>query len=159
MLLAEVLPRWPEDVAGWLAWDDARVLEGLREDPRPAARAIRDRRALPVCVAAFELTADPGERSAAMGLAAALEQALGEAPRVDSSARLVAFRPDGDLPVLDATGRVRSIWTASPILRRMDPDIELRRLYVPRALAPRAREVVAAEHRRGMQVRLFPAGG
>jgi HD superfamily phosphohydrolase len=157
LLLAEVLPEWPapEDVDGWLAWDDARLLDTLRDDSRPAARALRDRHALPVCVAAFELSSDPGERSAAAELAQALEAALGAAPRVDSSARLSAFRPDGDIPVRDPSGRVRSIFTASPVLRRMDPDIELLRLYVPRELAARATAEVDAWQRRGAQLRLF----
>lgn len=155
LLLAEVLPRWPSDVEGWLSWDDARVLELLRDDARPAARAIRDRRELPACVAEFEITADPGERAAAEGLAVALTEALGEPPRVDSSARLVAFKPAGDIPVIDASGRTTSIFTASPVLRRMDPDIELRRLYVPRALVNPAREAVDSFQRRGAQLKLF----
>ena len=157
LLLAEVLPDFPaeDDVAGWLAWDDARVLERLRDDPRPAARALRDRRALPVCVAAFEVSSDAEERTAAAELAHTLTEELGAPPRVDSSATLRAFRPDGDIPVRDPGGRVRSIFTASPVLRRMDPDIELVRIYVPREQAEVAANAVEAWRRRGAQLRLF----
>ncbi len=155
LLLEEVVPRWPSDLDAWLGWDDGRVLELLREDPRPAARALRDRRALPACVAEFEVTADPAQRAEAAALAGELERALGQQPRVDSSARLVAFKPAGDIAVVDDAGCVRSVFTASPVLRRMDPDIELRRIYVPREAAADARAVVERFRRQGAQMRLF----
>lgn len=159
LLLEEVVPRWPQDdLDAWLSWDDGRVLELLREDPRPAAQALRDRRVLPACVAEFEVTADPVQRAEAAALAGELERALGDAPRVDSSARLVAFKPAGDIAVVDDAGGVRSVFTASPVLRRMDPDIELRRIYVPRACAREAREVVERFRRQGAQMRLFGGG-
>jgi HD superfamily phosphohydrolase len=155
LLLEEVLPRWPTDVEGYLAWDDARVLEVLRDDARPAARCVRDRCDVPACIAEFETTADPADREAADSVAARVREAIGHGVHVDSSARLVAFRPGGDIPILDADGAATSVFTASPVLRRMDPDIELRRVYAPRARAEEARAIVRACRGRGLQLRLF----
>lgn len=154
-LLEAVLPRWPEDPDGYLAWDDARVLELLRDDPRPEARAIRDRRHLPACVAELEVTANPTQRAEAEALVHVVAGALGEPPLVDSSARMAAFRPDGDIPIVDADGVVTSIFAASPVLRRMDPEIETWRIYVPRDRETPSREAVAAFRRQAVQLRLF----
>jgi hypothetical protein len=101
------------------------------------------------------VTADPAERAEADTIVRRLEAVLGEAPIVDSSARLVAFRPEGDIPIVDPDGRVKSVFAASPVLRRMDPTIEVRRVYVPRALADAARAEVAALRREAVQLKLF----
>ncbi|MFZ5480702.1 MAG: HD domain-containing protein [Myxococcota bacterium] len=155
LLLEQVLPDFPDDPGEFLEWDDARVLELLRGDPRPAALAVRERVALPACVAELEVTAAEDPRAEAAELARLVGEALGEPPLVDSSARMTAFRPAGDIPIVDPDGRVGSVFAASPVLRRMDPDVEVRRIYVPRAREGEAREVVAAFRRRGAQLRLF----
>ncbi len=155
LLLEEVLPRWPADVEGYLTWDDARVMEALRGDPRAAARAVRERAEVPACIGEFELTADPDQRAAAEAITARLREALAEDLRVDSSARLTAFKPSGDVPILDAHGAATSVFAASPVLRRMDPDIELRRVYAPRARAAEARALVGELRVRGAQLHLF----
>jgi HD superfamily phosphohydrolase len=155
LLLEEVLPRWPSDVDGYLAWDDARVLEGLRDDARPAARAVRERVAIPVCIGEFEITADPEQHAAAEAVTARLREALAGDVRVDSSARLTAFKPSGDVPILDGHGAVTSVFAASPVLRRMDPNIDLRRVYVPRTRAAEALALVEGARVRGAQLRLF----
>ncbi|MES2643232.1 MAG: HD domain-containing protein [Myxococcota bacterium] len=156
LLLEDVLPDWPTDPEGFLDWDDGRAFELLRHDPRPAARAIWERR-IPACVAELEVSADPTQRAEADAIAARLGEVLGAAPRVDSSARMVTFRPSGDIPILDTDGRVRSVFAASPVLRRMDPHVEVRRIYVDRALAERARAEVAAFRGQAVQLRLFKA--
>lgn len=155
LLLETVLPRWPDDPDDYLEWDDARVLELLRGDPRPAARAVRDRRALPACVAELEVSAAPTQREEADALERVVAEVLGEPALVDSSARMAAFRPDGDIPIVDPDGGVTSIFAASPVLRRMDPDIEHRRIYVPRAAEAACRDAVARFRREGVQLRLF----
>lgn len=147
LLLEELLPDWPEEPEAFLEWDDGRLWERLRRDPRPEARAIVERR-LPACVAELEVGAE------AAAEADELAAWIGEV-RVDSSARLVAFRPEEDLAILEPDGRVRSIFAASPVLRRMDPRVEIRRFYVPREQAEAARARVAAFHRRTTQLRLF----
>lgn len=154
-LLERVLPAWPEDPEAYLAWDDARVLELLRVDPRPEARALRDRRGLPACVAEVEVTANPAQRAEADALVHVVGDALGEAPLVDSSARMAAFRPEGDIPIVEPDGGVASVFTASPVLRRMDPEIEHLRIYVPRDREAPCREAVAAFRRQAVQLRLF----
>lgn len=153
LLLEEVLPDWPHDPDAFLEWDDARAGELLRVDPRPAARAVWERR-VPACVAELEVSEDPAQRAEADAIAAHLGNVLGVAPRVDSSARLVTFRPDGDIPILDG-GRTRSVFAASPVLRRMDPTVEMRRIYVDRPYADAARAEVAAFRREAVQLRLF----
>lgn len=153
LLLEEVLPDWPTDPEAFLDWDDARAGELLRLDPRPAARAVWERR-VPACVAELEVSADPEQHAEADALAAHLAAVLGVPPRVDSSARLVTFRPAGDIPILDG-GRTRSVFSASPVLRRMDPTVEMRRIYVNRPLADAARSAVAAFRREAVQLRLF----
>jgi hypothetical protein len=154
LLLEEVLPDWPSDPEEFLEWDDARAGELLRVDPRPAARAVWERR-IPACVAELEVSADPTQRAEADAIAARLADALGVPPRVDSSARLVTFRPAGDIAILEADGRPRSVFAASPVLRRMDPHVEMRRIYVDRPLAAAARAEVEAFRREGVQLRLF----
>ncbi len=154
LLLEEVLPDWPTDPDAFLAWDDGRALELLRDDPRPAARAIWDRR-IPACVAELEVSADPEQLAEADAIAARLGEILGAPPRVDSSARMVTFRPSGDIPILESDGRTRSVFAASPVLRRMDPHVEVRRIYVDRPLADRARAEVVALRRQAVQLRLF----
>ncbi len=154
LLLEEVLPDWPSDPEAFLDWDDGRALELLRVDPRPAARAIWERR-IPVCVAELEISADPAQRIEADAIAARLGDVLGAAPRVDSSARMVTFRPSGDIPILEADGRTRSVFAASPVLRRMDPHVEVRRIYVDRAHADQARAEVATLRGNAVQLRLF----
>jgi hypothetical protein len=155
ILLESVLPDFPTEPEAFLAWDDARVLEGLRDDPRPAALAVRERVALPACVAELEVSAAPEQRAAADELARLVGDALGESPLVDSSARMSAFAPAGDIPIVDPDGLVASVFTASPVLRRMDPTVEVRRVYVPREAEAAARDAVAAFRRRGAQLRLF----
>jgi hypothetical protein len=156
LLLEEVLPAWPTDPDAFLEWDDGRAWELLRVDPRPAARALWTRR-VPTCVAELDVSADPDQRAEADAIALRLTDVLGEAPRVDSSARLVAFRPEGDIPIADPDGRIDSVFAASPVLRRMDPHIEMRRIYVDRAQADAARAEVAAFRRQAVQLRLFAA--
>ncbi len=153
LLLEEVLPDWPTDPEAFLDWDDARAGELLRVDPRPAARAVWERR-VPACVAELEVSEDPAQRAEADAIASHLADMLGVPPRVDSSARLVTFRPAGDIPILDG-GRTRSVFAASPVLRRMDPTVEIRRIYVDRPYADAARESVAAFRREAVQLRLF----
>jgi uncharacterized protein len=155
ILLESVLPDFPTEPDAFLEWDDARVLELLRGDPRPAALAVRERMDLPACVAELEVSAAPDQRAEADELARLVGEALGEAPLVDSSARMSAFSPGGDVPIVDPDGRVESAFTASPVLRRMDPTVELRRIYVPRAREAVARDTVAAFRRRGAQLKLF----
>lgn len=156
LLLEDVLPDWPTEPEAFLEWDDGRALELLRSDPRPAARAVWERR-IPACVAELEVSADPAQRAEADAIAARLGDVLGVPPRVDSSARMVTFRPSGDIPILDTDGRVRSVFAASPVLRRMDPHVEMRRIYVDRPLAARARAEVAAFRGQAVQLRLFKA--
>lgn len=154
LLLEEVLPEWPEDPSAWLAWDDGRLYERLREDPRPAARAIWTR-TLPACVVELEITGDPDARAEADHLASLLRAAIPGPVWVDGSAHLRAFRPGGDLPLVGTDGRLTTVAAASPVLRRMDPDIEVRRVYVERAEAPHARAVVEGFRRGAVQLRLF----
>lgn len=154
LLLEEVLPEWPEDPAEYVAWDDSRLLEHLRHDERPAARAIWTRR-LPTCVVELEVSGDPGARAEADHLAARLGAAVDGRVWVDGSARLRAFRPEGDVPLLDTDGRLTSVSAASPVLRRMDPEVEVRRIYVERDQLAHAREVVEGFRRGAVQLRLF----
>ena len=156
-LLEQVMPEWPDDVDAWLEWDDGRVFELLRDDPRPAARALRHREGIPACVAEIELSAAPARRDAADALARHLAEHLGVPPLVDSSARLEAFRVGGDIRILDEDGSVYSVFEASPVLRRMDPGVEIRRIYVPREVAAEGRAIAARFRREGVQLRLFEA--
>lgn len=153
LLLARVIPTWPEDPAEFLEWDDARAGELLRVDPRPEARAVWERR-VPTCVVELEVSGDPAARSEADALAERLAERLPTPPLVDSSASLTTFRPDGDIPILDTEG-ARSVFAASPVLRRMDPHVEVRRIYVERAHAEQARREVEAVRGSAVQLRLF----
>lgn len=154
LLLDEVLPDWPEAVEAYLEWDDGRLLERLRGDDRPAARAVWHRR-LPACVAEMEVSGDPVARAEAESIAGALADAGLGRVWLDTTARLRAFRPEGDLPLVEGDGRLTSVIAASPVLRRMDPEVELRRVYVEREAADRARAVVEGVRRRAVQLRLF----
>lgn len=151
LLLEQVLPEWPAEDEAFLEWDDARAGELLRVDPRPAARAVWERR-IPACVAELEVSA-VGQRAEADAIAGHLAEALGEAPLVDSSARLMTFRP-ADIPIIDG-GRTRSVFEASPVLRQMNPEVEIRRIYVDRSRANEARAAVATFRAEGVQLRLF----
>lgn len=152
VLLEAVLPPWPTEPELYLGWDDGRLFELLRHDPRPEAQAIV-RRQLPGCIAEVEVR--PETHAEADELVAWVTAGLGEAPIVDSSARMLAFRASDDLAIVEPDGRTRSIFAASPVLRRMDPAVEVRRLYVPRVRVDEARARVSAFHQRGMQLRLF----
>lgn len=153
LLLEEALPPFPIDPAEWLEWDDHRVMEWLRQAPGADAQAVW-RRQLPACVVELEVTGAAGRRADAAALADVL---AGVAPRVwvDSTARMRTFRPEGDMALVEEDGAVTSVFAASPVLRRMDPDVEVRRIYVPRPYATPAREAVTRFRNQGLQLRLF----
>ncbi len=153
LLLEEALPAFPTEPDAWLAWDDHRVMEWLRQSPLEAAQAVW-RRQLPACVVELEVSADPARRADATALGALLAE-VASRTWVDSTARMRTFRPDGDIRLVEEDGAVGSVFAASPVLRRMDPDVEVRRIYVPRAEAAEARAAVDRFRRQGLQLRLF----
>ena len=132
---------------------DARAGELLRVDSRAEARAVWERR-VPTCVVELEVSGDPAARDEADTIAARLRERLPSPPLVDSSASLTTFRPDGDIPILDGD-RARSVFLASPVLRRMDPHVEVRRIYVEPAHAEQARQEIAQTRGQAIQLRLF----
>ncbi len=152
LFLEEALPELPDDDAGWLRWDDGRVFCMLQDDPREVAQAIVHRR-LPACVVEMEVL-DSESAAEADHLSALLKAAVPGRVWVDSTARMRAFRPEGDIPVVQGD-RVRSVFSASPVLRAMDPHVEHRRVYVDRPVAPLAAALVSGFRQSGTQLRLF----
>lgn len=152
IFLDEALPELPQDDEAWLRWDDGRVFCALQDDPRPAAQAIVHRR-LPACVVEMEVR-DAESAAEADHLSALLTAAVPGRAWVDSTARMRAFRPEGDIPVVQG-GQVRSVFSASPVLRAMDPHVEHRRIYVDRDLVPLANALVHGFRQSGTQLRLF----
>lgn len=167
LFLEEVMPTLPDNDDEWLRWDDCRAFVTLQDDERPIAQAIVHRK-LPACVVEMEVS-NAESRGEADHLSALLTAAVPGRVWVDSTARMRAFRPEGDVPVVEprradtvggATGdlpddHVRSVFSASPVLRAMDPHVEQRRVYVERAHADLARALVQGFRQSGTQLRLF----
>ena len=142
---------FPDEVDAYLEWTDHRAWELLREGARrgqPDAQALMERRPLS-CVLQVEETGSAGAGRLFQAALAELEP-LGAV--ADTSARIRVFRPPEELHgpvknrdeiwIVDESGRGRSLFRVSSILRRMDPRAEIQRIYVPREHRERARAIV-----------------
>ncbi len=145
-------PRALDDITQYLAWDDFRVLDALRDDARPAARALRDRRTVYGLAAEFNAEHD-------LATYAACERALraqfGDAVWSDSQEQLLHRLPlggDGKPTVhVRVTGRIVDARKASDLIAKLSGKAYWRKLFVRKADvdidAARAicRNIIAAE--------------
>jgi len=136
-VLGEVLARlWSEprrldDIEEYLAWDDFRVLDAIRGDPEPAARALRDRITIYGLAAEFNAEHD-------LATYAACERALrlefGAAVWSDSQEQLLHRLPlggDGRPTVhVRVMGRIIDARRASDLIAKLSGKAYWRKLFV-----------------------------
>jgi HD superfamily phosphohydrolase len=136
-VLGEVLarlwndPRPLDDIVEYLAWDDFRVLDAIREDPEPAARALRDRITVYGLAAEFNAEQD-------LATYAACERALrlefGAAVWSDSQEQLLHRLPlggDGRPTVhVRVMGRIIDARRASDLIAKLSGKAYWRKLFV-----------------------------
>lgn len=157
-VLREVLARvWPDprrldDVDEYLAWDDFRVLDAIRDDPHASARALRDRVTVYGLAAEFNAEHD-------LATYAACERELvrefGDAVWSDSQEQLMHRLPlggDGHPTVhVRVIGRIVDARKASDLIAKLSGKAYWRKLFVRKADADveRARTlcraIIAAE--------------
>ena len=159
-VLGEVLgrmwtdPRALDDIGEYLAWDDFRVLDTIRDDPHPAARALRDRRTLYGLAAEFNAEHD-------LATYAACERELraefGDAVWSDSQEQLLHRLPlggDGKPSVhIQVTGRIIDARRASDLIAKLSGKAYWRKLFVRKGTADMARartichDIISADSR------------
>ncbi|MGD0475027.1 MAG: HD domain-containing protein [Candidatus Velthaea sp.] len=157
-VLGEVLARlWTEprkldDIDEYLAWDDLRVLDAIRDDPDPASRALRDRVTLYGLAAEFNAEHDLATYGACER---ALRARFGAAVWSDSQEQLMHRLPlggDGKPTVhISIGGRIVDARRASDVIAKLSGKAYWRKLFVRKADADvdtaRAicRDIIAAE--------------
>jgi HD superfamily phosphohydrolase len=124
-------PRRLDDVEAYLDWDDVRVLDAIRSDPDPMARALRDRVTVYGLAAEFNAEND-------LATYAACERALraefGAAVWSDSQEQLLHRLPlggDGRPTVHVAVlGRIIDARSASDLIAKLSGKAYWRKLFV-----------------------------
>jgi HD superfamily phosphohydrolase len=145
-------PRALDDIGEYLAWDDFRVLDTLRGDAGPAARALRDRVTVYGLAAEFNAEHDLATYGACER---ALRAAFGSAVWSDSQEQLLHRLPlggDGRPTVhVRVTGRIVDARKASDLIAKLSGKAYWRKLFVRKADADidRARaicrDIIAAD--------------
>lgn len=157
-VLGEVLariwsqPRALDDIDEYLAWDDFRVLDAIRDDPHPASRALRDRITVYGLAAEFNAEADLATYGACER---ALRAHFGAAVWSDSQEQLMHRLPLGGngKPTLhiDIGGRIVDARRASDVIAKLSGKAYWRKLFVRKADADVdaarriCRDIIAAE--------------
>jgi HD superfamily phosphohydrolase len=152
-VLGEVLGRlWPEpraldDIERFLDWDDFRVLDAIRGDPAPTARALRDRVTVYGLAAEFNAEHDLATYGACER---ELRAQFGSAVWSDSQEQLLHRLPlggDGRPTVhVSVTGRIVDARKASDLIAKLSGKAYWRKLFVRKADADieRARGICRA---------------
>lgn len=140
-------PRALDPIEAYLAWDDFRVIDALREVRTEAARALRDRRRLYSLIAEYNAAADLSrfDRSARI-----LRERFGEALWEDAQEQLMHRLPLGTAEagptvfVRTAAGLVDAR-EASDLIKKLTGRAAWRKLYLRRGQASieEARRLVA----------------
>ena len=157
-VLGEVLARvWPnpralDNIEEYLGWDDFRVLDTIRGDPHPAARALRDRITIYGLAAEFNAEHDLATYGACQR---ALRLEFGDAVWSDSQEQLLHRLPlggDGRPTVhVRIMGRVVDAREASDLIAKLSGKAYWRKLFVRKSHADvevaRAicRDIIAAQ--------------
>jgi len=136
-ILGEVLERlWPDPHAldaidEFLAWDDFRVVDSIRDDPSDAARALRERKTLYGLAAEFNAERDLGTYEACER---ELRGRFGAAVWDDSQHQLLHRLPlggDGKPTVrVRVTGRIVDAREASDLIGKLSGKAYWRKLFV-----------------------------
>jgi hypothetical protein len=139
-VLGEVLarlwtqPRALDDIGEYLAWDDFRVLDAIRDDSHPASRALRDRITVYGLAAEFNAEHDLATYAACER---ALRAAFGDAVWSDSQEQLMHRLPlggDGRPTVhVSVTGRIVDARRASDLIAKLSGKAYWRKLFVRKA--------------------------
>jgi hypothetical protein len=164
-VLHDVLARlWPDpraldDVAEYLAWDDFRVIESMRELPGEDARALRERRTLYGLAAEFNAEHDLHTFSLCES---ALRDRWGDAVWSDSQEQLLHRLPlgtAGATPTVRVAlmGRIADARNASDLIAKLSGKAQWRKLFVRTDVAAidDARAICAEIITRGEQPQLF----
>lgn len=157
-VLGEVLTRlWPnprvlDDIEEFLAWDDFRVIDTIRGDPEPTARALRDR--VTIYGLAVEFNAEHDLHTYAT-CERALRSAFGHAVWSDSQEQLLHRLPlggDGKPTVhVRVMGRIVDARKASDLIAKLSGKAYWRKLFVRKAevdvdhAREICRDIIAAE--------------
>jgi HD superfamily phosphohydrolase len=139
-VLGDVLKRlWPDpraldDISTYLDWDDFRVLDAIRGDSDPAARALRDRNTVYGLAAEFNAERDLATYGACER---ALRSEFGDAVWSDSQEQLLHRLPlggDGKPTVhVRAMGRIVDARIASDLIAKLSGKAYWRKLFVRKA--------------------------
>ncbi|MDR2355445.1 MAG: HD domain-containing protein [Clostridiales Family XIII bacterium] len=153
--ISEILPgsKYPAEIAEYLQWDDGKILAKIEENAArfpPAERFVNRR----VKSCAYETIVHSGRSDDALFdiVRRALQDALGYAPECDAANKLAHKIPvlepyDMDsgrgVPVFTGHfGKPSDISTESVLLQSMIKPINIKRIYVEKADADRARQIV-----------------
>ncbi|GAC1429340.1 MAG: HD domain-containing protein [Candidatus Velthaea sp.] len=139
-VLGEVLGRlWPDphalDAIGeFLAWDDFRIVDAIRDDPSDAARALRERKTMYGLAAEFNAERDLATYEACER---ELRKLFGDAVWNDSQEQLLHRLPlggDGKPTVrVRVTGRIVDAREASDLIGKLSGKAYWRKLFVRKA--------------------------
>jgi HD superfamily phosphohydrolase len=124
-------PRALDDIAEYLAWDDFRVLDAIRDDPDPMARALRERITVYGLAAEFNAERDLATYAACER---ALRSEFGDAVWNDSQEQLLHRLPlggDGRPTVhVRMMGRSVDARLASDLIAKLSGKAYWRKLFV-----------------------------
>jgi HD superfamily phosphohydrolase len=127
-------PRALDDIEEYLAWDDFRVLDAIRDNPDPAARALRDRVTIYGLAAEFNAEHDLATYGACER---ALRSEFGAAVWSDSQEQLLHRLPlggDGRPSVhVRVTGRIVDARKASDLIAKLSGKAYWHKLFVRKA--------------------------
>ncbi|MGH7706560.1 MAG: HD domain-containing protein [Vulcanimicrobiaceae bacterium] len=141
-------PRRLDAIGEFLAWDDFRVVDALRDLDAPAARALRERRRLYGLVAEFNAERDLSVYEACR---VALERRFGGAVWADAQEQLLHRLPlgveaDGPTVLVRTPAGAIDARAASDLIAKLSGKAYWRKLYVEKASANvgEAREICNA---------------
>ncbi len=152
-------PRALDDIGEFLAWDDFRVIDAIRDLPTPEARALRERNTIYRLAAEFNAEHD---LSVFAACEAALRARFGDDVWSDSQEQLLHRMPLGggeDAPTVRVRlmGRVVDARVASDLIAKLSGKAYWRKLFVrgDRVPVDEARAICADIIATGGQPRLF----
>ena len=151
-------PRTLDDIGEFLAWDDFRVIDAIRDLPGEAVRALRERRTIYGLAAEFNAEHDLATFEACER---ALRERFGDAVWADSQEQLIHRLPLGsaDTPTVRVRlmGRVVDAREASDLIAKLSGKAYWRKLFVRTDLAAvdEARAICADLIANGGHPRLF----
>jgi HD superfamily phosphohydrolase len=152
-------PRALDDIDEFLAWDDFRVIDAIRDLPTPEARALRERTTIYRLAAEFNAEHD---LSVFAACEAALRERFGDDVWSDSQEQLLHRMPLGgaeDAPTVRVRlmGRTVDARAASDLIAKLSGKAYWRKLFVrgDRVPVDEARAICADIIATGGQPRLF----